>query len=118
MTKLEQAIDCVEALLQYVLQGNGSALPIGDALVDGDYLAGGLYEARELLKAKPVDAVPIEKIARLLADTFSNPCNFSPLDEEMFEVCGENCDMDDEKCWGRWIKLKMDGKRREQNDEV
>lgn len=97
-------------------------------LIDGDALSketGKLWEqmsdgeelSKELMKAinraPTVDAVPVEEIARLLADTFSSPCNFSPLDEEMYDVCGKNCDMDDEKCWARWIKLKMDGERRE-----
>lgn len=57
--------------------------------------------------APTVDAVPIEKVAYLLAEYFDSPCNFSPLDEEMSEVCGENCDMDDVKCWERWIKEKV-----------
>ena len=98
MTKLEQAIDCVEALLQYVLQGNGSALPIGDALVDGDYLAGGLYEARELLKSKHVDAVPVVRC---------KDCKWKIIDDEGDLFCGFR---------GRYEKpdwFCADGERRE-----
>lgn len=100
-----------DALLEYLMINMGWQDEDGREVDDSD-------EKRAIIKdlidgVPTIDAVPVEEIARLLADTFSSPCNFSPLDEEMCDVCGENCDMDDEKCWARWIKLKMDGERRE-----
>lgn len=58
MTKHEQAIDCIEEVLQYVLLGKGAPVPIGNKFVDADYLAGGLYIALELLKEQePVSPI-------------------------------------------------------------
>ena len=60
--------------------------------------------------APTIDAVPYERIGRLLADTFSSPCNYSPMDEEMLDVCEDKCDMNDPECWIRWIRLRLEGK--------
>ena len=44
------------------------------------------------------------KIATMLAEQFGCPCNFSPLDDEMFEYCQYDCGMEDTICWGRVIE--------------
>lgn len=43
------------------------------------------------------------KIATMLAKYFDCPCNFSPIDDEMFEYC-QDCGMDNVTCWGRVIE--------------
>lgn len=48
-------------------------------------------------------------VAKHLADGFDSPCNYSPLDEEMFDYCGGiegecNCD-DAVECWKRVFKM-------------
>lgn len=48
-------------------------------------------------------------VAEHLADSFDSPCNYSPLDEEMFDYCGGiegecNCD-DAVECWKRVFKM-------------
>lgn len=48
-------------------------------------------------------------VAEHLADGFDSPCNYSPLDEEMFDYCGGiegecNCD-DAVECWKRVFKM-------------
>ena len=48
-------------------------------------------------------------VANHLADSFDSPCNYSPLDEEMFDFCGGvngecNCD-DAVECWKRVFKM-------------
>lgn len=42
-----------------------------------------------------------EKTARFLAKQFDCPCNFSPLDEKMSEICGDTCQDDCVECWKR-----------------
>lgn len=44
------------------------------------------------------------KIATMLAKQFGCPCNFSPIDNEMFEYCQDDCGMDNVTCWGRVIE--------------
>ena len=48
-------------------------------------------------------------VAEHLADGFDSPCNYSPLDEEMFDYCGGiegECDCDDAvECWKRVFKM-------------
>lgn len=44
------------------------------------------------------------KIATMLAKYFDCPCNFSPIDDEMFEYCQDDCGMDNVTCWGRVIE--------------
>ncbi|MBP5461925.1 MAG: hypothetical protein J6Y20_07360 [Lachnospiraceae bacterium] len=60
-------------------------------------------------KDKPEVLVPVEKVAYLLAAQFDSPCNYTPLDEEMVEYCGESCDMDDVACWERWLIKRLKG---------
>ena len=50
-----------------------------------------------------------DMVAKHLADGFDSPCNYSPLDEEMFDYCGGvevecNCDNAVE-CWKRVFKM-------------
>lgn len=41
-----------------------------------------------------------EVFAKYLADLFGCPCNYSSLDEEMANYCGDECNMnDDVDCW-------------------
>lgn len=48
-------------------------------------------------------------VAKHLADGFDSPCNYSPLDEEMFDYCGGvegECECDDAvECWKRVFKM-------------
>lgn len=50
-----------------------------------------------------------DMVAKHLADGFDSPCNYSPLDEEMFDYCGGvegECDCDDAvECWKRVFKM-------------
>ena len=56
-----------------------------------------------------------EQEAKILAEYFDTPCNFSPIDEYMFDHsgswCRENChvcgDTEQWKCWIRWMKLML-----------
>lgn len=52
-------------------------------------------------------------IANMLARLFSCPCNFIPLDEEMFDYCNDDCVMEDAVCWERVIDKEMRGKEAE-----
>lgn len=40
-----------------------------------------------------------------LANAFGCPCNFSPIDEEMYEFCGDDCQNDETECWKRVMKM-------------
>lgn len=50
-----------------------------------------------------------DMVAKHLAVGFDSPCNYSPLDEEMFDYCGGvegECDCDDAvECWKRVFKM-------------
>ena len=56
-------------------------------------------ELRERLEK----AVDKELIAKYLAGLFGCPCNFSPIDEEMYDYCGEDCRCSNIECWNRVI---------------
>lgn len=45
------------------------------------------------------------KIAKYLSDAFDCPCNYSPLDEEMYEYCmsDKQCQDSEIECWQRVI---------------
>lgn len=51
----------------------------------------------------------MDMVAKHLADGFDSPCNYSPLDEEMFDYCGGvegECECDDAvECWKRVFKM-------------
>lgn len=49
------------------------------------------------------------KIATMLAKYFDCPCNFSPIDDEMFEYCQDDCVMDNVTCWERVIEKTLNG---------
>lgn len=52
-------------------------------------------------------------IAKHLADSFGCPCNFSPLDVEMYDYCDE-CNSDDTvECWKRVCKMWQEDKKGE-----
>lgn len=42
-------------------------------------------------------------VANMLAKYFDCPCNFSPIDEEMFDFCNECCN-DNVICWEKVIE--------------
>lgn len=69
-----------------------------------------ISEQCELLKAKntalknKIQSVK-EVLAKYLADLFGCPCNYSSLDEEMANYCGDECNMnDDVDCWLKVFK--------------
>lgn len=45
-----------------------------------------------------------DKIAKFLAEYFDCPCNFTPLDEEMWDYCKDRCQDDDKECWRRVLE--------------
>lgn len=48
-------------------------------------------------------AVNKRVVANMLAKYFDCPCNFSPIDEEMFDFCNECCN-DNVICWEKVIE--------------
>ena len=72
-----------------------------------------ISEQCELLKAENTalrerldKAVDKTIVSEMLAKYFDCPCNFSPLDEEMWAYCRDNCVDDDIECWIRVINKK------------
>lgn len=56
------------------------------------------------------EMVSKHKVAMFLAELFDSPCNFSPLDDEMFGYCGEcQCWVSSGNvgCWERVIDKKL-----------
>ena len=45
-------------------------------------------------------------VSEMLAKYFDCPCNFSPLDEEMWAYCRDNCVDDNIECWIMVINKK------------
>lgn len=49
--------------------------------------------------------------AEIIADIFGSPCNYSPIDDEMFadghceQICGTE-ERTDAKCWQRYFEIK------------
>ena len=58
------------------------------------------------LKERLGKAVDKTIVSEMLAKYFDCPCNFSPLDEEMFAYCIDNCVDDNIECWIRVINKK------------
>lgn len=56
------------------------------------------------LRARLDKAVDKQIVADVLSKYFDCPCNFSPIDEEMWEYCGDDCVSDNKVCWERFIK--------------
>ena len=51
----------------------------------------------------------IDFICGVLAELFDSPCNFSPMDEYMFqdEYCEHHCGkVEDKDCWKRYFEKK------------
>ena len=47
----------------------------------------------------------LEPLCKWLSETFGCPCNYSPIDEQMAEICVDTCQMDDDaECWRRVMK--------------
>lgn len=64
---------------------------------------------REVDELPAVDAIPIQQAASIIAGIMGCPCNYSPLDEQMYKYCGEDCHMHDVDCWERVFRMKMEG---------
>lgn len=47
----------------------------------------------------------MEKFFKYLEDMFGCPCNFSPIDEEMWKFCDDTCQDDVTECWRRVAKM-------------
>jgi hypothetical protein len=56
-----------------------------------------------------VPAVPLDKLCEWLAKYIGFPCNYSPIDEEMADYCGDQCEMDDIGCWKKVLSNWMEG---------
>jgi hypothetical protein len=56
-----------------------------------------------------VPAVPLDKLCEWLAKYIGFPCNYSPIDEEMADYCGDQCEMDDIGCWKKVLSKWMEG---------
>lgn len=83
---------------------------IGEVLTQ--YEADAILKSIEILKAENAAlrerserSVDKEQIAKLLEGMFGCPCDYSPLDEEMYEYCDE-CGMDNVVCWEKVIDKK------------
>ena len=46
-----------------------------------------------------------DKFFAYLAETFGSPCNYTPLDEEMYEFCKDTCQYNETECWRRVAKM-------------
>lgn len=58
--------------------------------------------------ARTIDAVPLDDVAKMIDDAFGCPCDYSPTDEWLPEVC-ELQDVcphpeDSADCWKQYIK--------------
>lgn len=58
------------------------------------------------LRERLEKAVDKTIVSEMLAKFFDCPCNFTPLDEEMWAYCGDNCVDDHIECWIRVINKK------------
>lgn len=58
------------------------------------------------LREKIEKAVDKTIVSEMLAKYFDCPCNFSPLDEEKWAYCRDNCVDDNIECWIRVINKK------------
>ena len=108
-------------IAEIILQGvhaepldNSMAIEIADALI-----VAGIDDMKEAETENAALRERLEKlydkkvIANMLARLFSCPCNFTPLDEEMFDYCNDDCVMEDAVCWERVIDKEMRGKEAE-----
>ena len=58
------------------------------------------------LRERLEEAVNKRVVANMLAKYFDCPCNFSPIDEEMYEFC-DSCAMNDVDCWEKVIEKNI-----------
>ena len=58
------------------------------------------------LRERLEKAVDKTIVSEMLAKYFDCPCNFSPLDEEMWAYCRDNCVDDNIECWIMVINKK------------
>lgn len=50
----------------------------------------------------------MNKLAQFMYDNFDWPCNFTPLDEQMADFCGDDCDCYYDNpiaCWKQVFKM-------------
>ena len=47
----------------------------------------------------------MDKLFAYLADALGCPCNYCPLDEEMYEFCEDTCQNNETECWRRVAKM-------------
>lgn len=66
----------------------------------------GLQAENAALRERLEKAVDKTIVSEMLAKYFDCPCNFSPLDEEMWAYCRDNCVDDNIECWIRVINKK------------
>lgn len=81
-----------------------------------DEYADEMYRAvEEIIRLRAENAALCERlekavdktiVSEMLAKYFDCPCNFSPLDEEMWAYCRDNCVDDNIECWIRVINKK------------
>lgn len=64
-----------------------------------------LEAENDALRERLKGSVSKDSVANMLKELFDSPCNFSPLDEEMYDYCDE-CMMDDVACWKKVIDKK------------
>lgn len=64
---------------------------------------------RAVMRLPSVPAVPLDKLCSMLAKYIGFPCNYSPIDEEMADYCGDQCKMDDIGCWEKVLSKWMEG---------
>lgn len=62
-----------------------------------------LQSENAALRERLGKAVNKRVVANMLAKYFDCPCNFSPIDEEMFDFCNECCN-DNVICWEKVIE--------------
>lgn len=65
-----------------------------------------LRKENAALRERLDKAVDKTIVSEMLAKYFDCPCNFSPLDEEMWAYCRDNCVDDNIECWIRVINKK------------
>lgn len=58
------------------------------------------------LRERLEEAVNKRVVANMLAKYFGCPCNFSLIDEEMYEFC-DSCAMNDVDCWEKVIEKNI-----------
>lgn len=115
-----QDVECTP--IYTTAQGKEVALPLPDFTPKNNeekmlvaiklYSEAGAEEIKRLeaenaaLRERLDKAVDKTIVSEMLAKYFDCPCNFSPLDEEMWAYCRDNCVDDNIECWIRVINKK------------